>query len=98
MRFLIMLIKNKKTSKKDEKIDAQVIGQANDEKVWDKKQSVTPATKPTSIRLSPRTIERAQFFAKVHHARGYQTWLKRIIEERINTEYEVYKNLKQHVA
>ena len=93
-----MLIKNSKASKEDDRIDADVIAQADNEEAWEKNRSVTPSTRPTSIRLSPRTIDKAKFFARVHHVRGYQTWLKRIIEERIDTEYEVYKSLKSEVV
>lgn len=93
-----MVIKNKKTAEKNRKIDSEIIAQANDEKSWSKKAEINPKSRPTSIRLSSRTIERAKFFAKVHRVRGYQTWLKGIIEERINTEYEVYRNLKKEVV
>lgn len=93
-----MIIKNKKTAKKDVKIDSEVIAQANDDKSWKKKIDVIPKSLPTSIRLSTRTIERAKFFAKVHRVRGYQTWLKKIIEDRINTEYEVYRSLKKEIV
>ena len=92
-----MIIKNVKTTKKDEKIDKEIIEMAHDEKLWGKKVNVSPKTKPTSIRLSTRTIERAKFFARVHRERGYQSWIKRIIEERVNTEYELYKRLKREV-
>jgi predicted DNA binding CopG/RHH family protein len=93
-----MKIKNVKTNRIDEKIDEAVITQASDEKAWDKKVTVSPKTKSTSIRLSARTIERAKFFAKVHKERGYQSWIKKIIEERVNTEYELLQRLKKEVV
>ncbi len=34
MGDLIMIIKNKKTLKKDDKIDSEVTARANDEKAW----------------------------------------------------------------
>ena len=86
-------IKNIKTSKKDKTVDDIVIKEANESSAWDSEKKVTPKLSPTSIRLSTRTIERAKFFAKVHKERGYQTWLKRIIEDRINTEYELFRRL-----
>lgn len=93
-----MKIKNVRTKKEDEKIDEEVIRQASDGKAWSKETRIAPKTRPTSIRLSPRTIERAKFFARVHKERGYQSWLKKIVEERINTEYELYRRLKQEVV
>ena len=87
-----------KLNKKDRNIDEEVISLSNDEKAWDEEISVSPTTKPTSIRLSPRTIQQAKFFARVHHERGYQSWLKKIVEERIDTEYELYKKLKKEIS
>jgi predicted DNA binding CopG/RHH family protein len=98
MGGLIMMIKNVKTTKNDEYRDQEVEEMVNDEKSWEKKTNVQPKTKPTSIRLSTRTIERAKFFAKIHHERGYQSWIKKIVEERVNTEYEMYKRLKNEVV
>lgn len=91
-------IKNIKSNKKDEEIDNEVICLSDDENAWDEEISVSPTTKPTSIRLSPQTIQRAKFFAQVHHERGYQSWLKKIVEERIDTEYELYKRLKKETS
>jgi hypothetical protein len=88
-------IKNVKANKKDSKIDDLVTDNAMKNEKWDKEISVVPKMLPTSIRLSTRTIERAKFFAHIHHARGYQTWLKTLIEERVNTEYEIFRKLKK---
>ena len=82
-------IKHVKTSSKDKTIDEEVISMAHDDSAWENEITVTPKLLPTSIRLSSRTIERAKFFARVHRERGYQTWLKNIIEERVNTEFEL---------
>jgi hypothetical protein len=82
----------------DAEIDEKVISVSDDENAWDEEISVSPVTMPTSIRLSLRTIQRAKFFARVHHERGYQSWLKKIVEERIDTEYELYKRLKKETS
>jgi hypothetical protein len=88
-------IKIVKVNKKDSAIDDVVTENAMENGKWDKEVSVVPKLLPTSIRLSTRTIERAKFFAQIHHARGYQTWLKTLIEERVNTEYEIFRKLKK---
>jgi len=88
-------IRNVKISKKEKGIDDAVEKEAFEDAAWGKEIEVTPKLTPTSIRLSRRTIERAKFFAKVHRSRGYQSWLKSIIEDRINTEYELYKRLRK---
>jgi len=91
-------ITNVKLNKKEKCIDDDVIASANDESAWDDEIPASPVSKPTSIRLSSMTIQRAKFFAKVHHERGYQSWLKKIVEERIDTEYELYKILKKETT
>jgi hypothetical protein len=88
-------IKNVKTTVHELKIDTFVKAQAFDEDAWELDSQINKKTKPTSIRLSTRTIRRAKFFASIHHQRGYQSWLKNVIEDRINTEYELYKKLKK---
>ena len=87
-------IKNVKVNKKDSAIYYLISNNAMENEKWYKVVSVVPKLLPTSIRLSTRTIERAKFFARIHHARGYQTWLKTLIEERVNTEYEIFRKLK----
>ncbi len=87
-------IRKVKVSKKDRRIDDIVVKDVDNEDSWEKGMEVQPRTKPTSIRLSPRTIQRAKFFARIHHQRGYQSWLKNILEERIDAEYELYKSIK----
>ena len=87
-----------KLNKKDKAIDDEVISSSSDDNSWDEEISVSPVTKPTSIRLNSKTIQRAKFFAQVHHERGYQSWLKKIVEERIDTEYELYKRLKKETT
>ena len=85
-------------SVRDQKIDELVENQAFDEDAWENETEISPKSKPTSIRLSPRTIQRAKFFAKVHRQRGYQSWLKRIIEERVSAEYDLYRQLKKQTT
>jgi hypothetical protein len=88
-------VKNVKTSARERKIDKMVESQAFDDSAWEDGVTISPKSKPTSIRLSPRTIQQAKFFARIHRQRGYQSWLKHIIEERISAEYTLYKHLKK---
>jgi len=90
-------IRNTKVSKKDQLIDKAVVDMVSNSDAWEKEIEVLSKSMPTSIRLSPRTIQRAKLFARIHHERGYQSWLKKIVEERIETEYEVYKRLQKEV-
>jgi len=92
----MIAIKNVTTTVKEKKIDKIVKEQAFDDDAWELDLKIEEKSVPTSIRLSSRTIKRAKFFAGVYHQRGYQSWLKRVIEDRINSEYEIYKRLKKN--
>jgi hypothetical protein len=92
------MLKKVKVPEKENKIDEIVISQAHNDDKWEPLVHVSPRLNATSIRLSPVIIEKAKLFAKLHHERGYQTWLKKIIEERIDNEYNLYKELKSNSA
>jgi hypothetical protein len=92
------MIKDVKLTEKERKIDDTVVAQANNDDAWGKPVHVSPRLNATSIRLNPLLIEKAKLFAKLHHERGYQTWLKKIIAERIDTEYKLYKEIKSDLV
>ena len=91
-------VKNVKVSAKDREIDEFVEKQVPDADAWENPVKVAPRLQSTSIRLSGYTIERAKQLAKIHGDRGYQTWLKKIIEERIGFEAAILRRLKNEVA
>jgi len=65
-------IKNIKTTAHEKKIDKIVKEQSFDDNAWENEMEIKPKSKPTSIRLSTRTISRAKFFAHIHQQRGYE--------------------------
>ncbi len=75
----------------EEEIDRLIIAEADDMTKWGKPIAV----KPTSIRFSPLIIEKAKYLAKLHKARGYQTWLKQVVEERIKQEEKLLLDFKR---
>ena len=87
--------KKKKLSEK--KIDEIVTREADDLTKWEEPIFVKPAS-ATSIRLSPEIVRKAKYLAKIHKFKGYQTWLKRIIEERIRIEEEILRELRQEFS
>lgn len=91
-------VKQVKVSDKEKANDAVVEKQAFDDTAWGEELESSPKLKPTSIRLSSRTIQRAKVFARIHRQRGYQSWLKKVIEERINSEYELYNGLRRQMG
>ncbi len=77
----------------EEEIDKLVTAEADDMTKWEKPIAV----RPTSIRFSSSIIEKAKYLAKLHKARGYQTWLKQIVEERIKQEEKLLSDFKREV-
>lgn len=75
----------------EEEIDRLIIAEADNMTKWEKPIAV----KPTSIRFSPSIIEKAKYLAKLHKARGYQTWLKQVVEERIKQEEKLLLDFKR---
>lgn len=78
----------------EQEIDESVTREAGDITKWEEPISVNPEG-AISIRLSADTIRKAKYLAELHKYRGYQTWLKQIIEDRIKTEEEILNGLKQ---
>jgi predicted DNA-binding protein len=83
----------KKKRLTEEEIDRLVIADADDISKWGKQIAV----KPTSIRFSPSIIEKAKYLAKLHKSRGYQTWLKQVVEERIKQEEKLLSDFKREL-
>jgi hypothetical protein len=84
-------MRTRKRKFSEQEKDRYVVAVAEDMTKWERPIAV----KPTSIRLSPIIIEKAKYFAKLHKARGYQSWLKHIVEERIRMEEEIVSNYKR---
>lgn len=76
--------------------DAIVTKEADDLNRWEASIHVRPSS-VTSIPLSPATIRKAKYFARMHKLRGYRAWLKQIIEERIRIEETVLTEVKQEL-
>ena len=81
----------KKLSQKE--IDSFVVDQADDDRSWGKWVSVNPA-RPVSIRLSQKTISSLKTLAKLKKEKGYQTLLKKWIDERLIYEQRILKEIR----
>ena len=82
----------KKISQKE--MDALVVSEADQDEAWDKWISVNPC-KPVSIRLSEKTITSLKSLAKLKREKGYQTLLKKWIDERLIYEQRVLRDILQ---
>jgi predicted DNA-binding protein len=86
----------KKRKLSEREIDAIVTKEAKDPSKWEEPVLVKQSG-VTSIRLSSETIRKAKRLAKIHKSRGYQTWLKQVIEERIRLEEDILTELKEEL-
>lgn len=91
------MVSMKKRKLTEENIDDIITKEAEDLTKWDEPTLVKSAG-ATSIRLSPEMVRKAKYLAKIHKFRGYQTWLKQIIEDRIRIEEEILTELRQEFS
>jgi len=73
------------------------VGQANDVSAWSKPVRVKKRGRAV---LSPTSelAARAVFFARLHREVNVETWLRRIIEERIDLEEAAFGEFKRDLA
>lgn len=86
-------MKRKLTQKE---IDAIVESQADDDRYWGRWQAVNPA-RPVSLRLSQQTIAALKTLAKLKKEKGYQTLLKKWIDDRLIYEQRILRELRSLV-
>ena len=69
----------------EEEIDRIVISQADNETAWGKPMKIR-RTKPISVLIPAALAAQAAFFARLHREANLSSWLKRIIQERLDIE------------
>ena len=80
----------------EKQIDAIVTKEADDLSKWDASIHVK-APKAISLRLSPQLIQKARFLASVHKSKNYQSYLEKIIKERIQLEEKLIESIKPEI-
>jgi hypothetical protein len=78
----------------ESEIDDIVIEQAEDDSAWDSFIEVRKKS-PTAVSLPVELAARAAFFAKVHREPALETWITRIIRERIELEEAAFLEMKR---
>jgi hypothetical protein len=89
-------MKAKRAVMTEEEIDTLVAAQAEDENAWEKPVIVKRA-KTASVSLPATLAERAAFFARLHREKNLETWLKRIIQERLDIEEAAFSGFKKEM-
>lgn len=83
----------KKKRLSQQEIDAIVVAQADEDRFWGRGTMANPA-RPVSIRLSKATLAALKTLAKLKREKGYQTLLKKWIDERLIYEQRILRALR----
>jgi hypothetical protein len=79
-----------------EEIDERVIAQADDDGAWEPAVHVT--RKGTLIGLSASLMQRASFLARLHRERNLQSWIERVVRERVELEEHALTQARRELA
>ena len=93
-------MKSKATKKsvwEEEQIDDRVTSQAEIDSAWDAPVRVRRSGRK-SVTIPGELAARAAFLAKVHREAEVQTWLERIIRERVELEESAFCEAKKQLA
>lgn len=89
--------KTAKTRLSDAEIDALVEAQANYPSAWDKPTKVRRG-KNAPLSLPADLAARAVFLAKLHREKNVDSWLARIIKERVELEERAFSQAKRALS
>jgi hypothetical protein len=87
-------MKVKRKAMSEEEIDRIVVSQADNETAWEKPVKVR-RTKSTSVLIPAALAAQAAFFARLHREANLSSWLKRIIQERLDIEEAAFTGSKK---
>jgi hypothetical protein len=79
-----------------EEIDERVIAQAEDDSAWE--PLVEVSRNQAAIGLSGSLAQRAAFLARLHRERDLQTWLERVIRERVELEERAFTQARRELG
>jgi hypothetical protein len=87
-------MKAKRKVMSEKEIDRIVIARADNETAWEKPVKVR-RTKSTSVLIPAALAAQAAFFARLHREANLGTWVKRIIQERVDIEEAAFTGSKK---
>jgi hypothetical protein len=79
-----------------EEIDERVIGQAEDASAWE--LLVHVSRKQAAIGLPGSLAQRAAFLARLHRERNLQSWVERVIRERVELEERAFTQARRELG
>ena len=89
--------RNKASERSQEAIDALVMSQSEDESAWEAPVAVRRSA-PASLSIPGELAARAAFLARLHREARVDTWVERIVRERVELEEFAFKEAKKKLA
>ena len=78
-------------------IDRRVISQAEDDSAWEAPVRVKRA-KPASLSISGDLAARAGFLARLHRATDLESWVERVLRERVELDEFAFSEAKKNLT
>jgi hypothetical protein len=88
---------DKKTPRSQESIDRRVISQSENDSAWEAPVRVKRA-RPASLSIPGDLAARAAFLARLHRAADLETWVERVLRERIELEESAFSEAKKNLT
>jgi hypothetical protein len=79
-----------------DEIDERLIAEAGDDSAWE--APVRVSRKPAAIGLPASLAQRAAFLARLHHERNLQTWIERVIRDRVELEERAFTQARRELG
>jgi hypothetical protein len=80
----------------EEEIDQRVIAEAADDSAWG--PPVRVSRKRPTIGLPASLAQRAAFLAHLHRERNLQTWIERVVRERVELEERAFTEARRELG
>ena len=88
----------KKTpTRSQESIDRRVISQSENDSAWEAPVRIKRA-KPASLSIPGDLAARAAFLARVHRATDLESWVERVLRERVELEESAFSEAKKNLT
>lgn len=79
-----------------DEIDERLIAEATDDSAWE--APVRMSRRPAAIGLPASLAQRAAFLARLHHERNLETWIERVIRDRVELEERPFTQARRELG
>lgn len=89
-------LEKKNASRGQESVDRQVIAQSENDSAWEAPIRVKRA-KPASLSIPGDLAARAAFLARLHREADLESWVQRVLRERVELEEFAFSEAKKNL-